>query len=83
MFVVVQVVGALLVLTCFLLAQYDRLQPSSYVYLVPNLLGSGAMTWTALIAHEWGFVLLEGIWALVSLYGLGQRLTGTEPRTAH
>jgi hypothetical protein len=66
-----------------LLAQFDRIDPASYRYLLPNLVGSAAMTATAVIAHEWGFVFLEGIWALVAGWGLIQRLRGTHPRAAH
>ncbi len=79
----VQIVGALLVLTCFLLAQVDRVNPAGYRYLLTNLVGSGAMTATAVIATEWGFVFLEGTWALVSAWGLTQRLRGVTPQVVH
>lgn len=80
---VVQIAGALLVLVCFLLVQADRINQNAYHYLLPNLIGSSAMTATAIIAHEWGFVLLEGVWALVSTWGLVQRLRGRIPTAAH
>ena len=82
-FDVVQIVGALLVLMCFLLAQVDRVNPAGYRYLVTNLVGSAAMAVTAVIAGEWGFVFLEGIWALVSAWGLVQRLRGLTPQVVH
>ena len=82
-FDVVQIVGALLVLVCFLLALVERVNPAGYRYLVTNLAGSGAMTVTAVIAGEWGFVFLEGTWALVSAWGLVQRLRGVTPRVVH
>lgn len=82
-FDVVQIAGALLVLTCFLLAQVDRVNTVGYRYLLTNLVGSGAMTVTAVIAGEWGFVFLEGTWALVSAWGLAQRLRGVAPRVVH
>lgn len=78
----VQIVGALLVLAGFLLAQADVLDPRSYAYLLPNAVGSAAMAATAVLAHEWGFVFLEGVWALVSLWGLLDRVRGREPRAA-
>lgn len=83
LFDVVQIAGALLVLACFLLAQVDRIDPAGYPYLVANLLGSGTMTATAVIAHEWGFVFLEGVWALVSAWGIARRLRGATPRVVH
>ncbi|MBP0457222.1 CBU_0592 family membrane protein [Streptomyces montanisoli] len=79
----VQVVGALLVLTCFLLAQADRIDPAAYRYLLPNLLGSGAMAATAVVGREWGFVFLEGVWVLVSAWALLQRLRGNKPTVVH
>jgi hypothetical protein len=82
-FDVVQVVGALLVLACFLLAQFGRIDPSRYHYLLPNLAGSGVLAATAVISREWGFVFLEGTWALVSAWGLVQRLRGIKPTVGH
>jgi hypothetical protein len=65
-----QIAAALLILACFLLAQAGRLAPDSYRYLVPNVLGSGILTVTAVGDREWGFVLLEGVWSVVSAHGL-------------
>jgi hypothetical protein len=78
----VQIVGALLVLTGFLLAQADVLDQRSYAYLLPNAVGSAAMAATAVLTQEWGFVFLEGVWALVSLWGIAERVRGREPRAA-
>lgn len=78
----VQIAGALAVLACYLLAQFDRIDPAAYRYLVPNLLGSAAMAATAAIAAEWGFVFLEGTWALVSIGGLVRRLRDAGPTVA-
>lgn len=71
---VVQIVGALLVLFGFVLAQLNVLDQRSFAYLGPNVLGSAAMAVTAVITADWGFVLLEGAWALVSLWGIGERM---------
>jgi uncharacterized protein (DUF1786 family) len=65
-----QLVGALLVLAGFTLAQLGRLDPQSIPYLVVNLVGSAILAALALEERQWGFLLLEGVWALVSLAGL-------------
>jgi hypothetical protein len=67
-----QIAGALLILVAFALAQVGRLTPQSVVYLVLNLIGSAVLAVLAWLEHQWGFLLLEGVWALVSLWGLGQ-----------
>jgi hypothetical protein len=67
---VVQIAGALLILVAFVLAQRGRLDQRSLSYLVPNLVGSAVLAVDAWLAAEWGFVLLEGVWAIVSASGL-------------
>lgn len=67
---VVQVGGSLLILVPFVLAQLGRLTPSSLLYLVLNLVGSAVLAVDAALGGQWGFLLLEGVWALVSLVSL-------------
>jgi hypothetical protein len=76
----VQIVGAVLVLVGFLLAQLDVLDQRAYGYLVPNAVGSAAMAATAVLSREWGFLFLEAVWALVSLWSIAGRLRGDPPR---
>lgn len=67
---VIQVVGAALILTAFLLAQTGRLQPSSPAYLTLNLLGGSILAVVAALDVDLGFLLLESVWAGVSAAGL-------------
>jgi hypothetical protein len=67
---VVQIVGALLILVAFGAVQFDRMRPDSRLYLALNLAGSAILAALALRAQQWGFVLLEGVWAIVSAWGL-------------
>lgn len=76
MYDVIQIVGSLLVLVAFVAALTGRLDQSGYPYLTLNVLGSGVLSVTAIISHEWGFLLLEGVWALVSLVSLLRRAAG-------
>ena len=80
---VTQVVGALLVLAGFAGAQFGRLSPHSITYLVLNLLGSAILAVLAAVDAQFGFLLLEGVWALVSLWGLVAVLRGRLPAAAH
>ena len=74
---VIQVVGALLILTAFTAVQMERMRPDSRLYLALNLGGSAILAVLALIGSQWGFVLLEGVWAVVSAWGLVAALRAT------
>ena len=80
---IVQVIGALLILAAFTAAQFGRLHTSSRLYLVLNLVGSIVLTALAWHERQWGFLLLEAVWAVVSAWGLFQVLRGNEPAAAH
>jgi hypothetical protein len=66
----IQILGALLILAAFAGAQLGRMSTKSGVYLVLNLLGSAILTGVALVESDWGFLLLEVVWAVVSAWGL-------------
>ncbi len=65
----VQIAGAVLILAGFVLAQVGVWLPKSLGYLLVNLFGAAALAATAYITEQWGFVLLEAVWTLVSLWG--------------
>jgi hypothetical protein len=66
----VQILGSLLVLAAFAASQRGTLDTSSARYLLLNVLGSSVLAVLAAQEHQWGFLLLEGTWALVSGAGL-------------
>jgi hypothetical protein len=65
-----QILGALMVLAGFAGAQLRMLPQDSYRYLLLNLVGSAILAMLAYEGQQWGFLLLEGVWALVSLSSL-------------
>ncbi len=73
----VQVLGSLLILSGFALAQLGRLDQKSLVYLALNLLGSAVLSVEAVLERQWGFLLLEGVWALVSAASLAGAARGS------
>jgi hypothetical protein len=80
---VVQVLGAVLILLAYVLAQFRVLDQDSYRYLIPNLIGSAVLAVDAWIEHQWGFVLLEGVWAIVSLWSIVTKLRGRTLSARH
>lgn len=65
--VAIQIVGSLLVLTSFVCCQLGWMEAKAKNFLVLNLLGSGILSVDAFFGKQWGFLLLEGVWAAVSL----------------
>lgn len=70
----IQVVGALLVLAAFALAQARVVTQHARMYLVLNLVGSAVLAVDASVGRQWGFLLLEGVWAVISAWGLVKTL---------
>jgi hypothetical protein len=79
----IQILGALLILAGFVLAQFRVLDPQSPWYLLVNLVGSAVLTVDAWREAQIGFFLLEFVWAFVSAFGLVQFARGRRPGTAH
>ena len=66
----ISIVGAVLILVPFAATQFKRLSADSLAYQSMNLIGSAALTTVAVIESQYGFILLEGTWAIVSIIGL-------------
>lgn len=75
----IQVAGSLLILAGFAAAQAGRLSIDSASYLVLNFVGSAVLAVLAFIDSQWGFLLLEAVWAVVSLWSLVQLMRGRTP----
>jgi hypothetical protein len=72
----IQIIGALLILVAFAAAQFGAMDQHSRAYLVLNFVGSVILAVLAWHERQWGFLMLESVWAVVSLWGLRSALRG-------
>jgi hypothetical protein len=71
-------VGAIAILAAYALSQMGKLDADSYTYLVLNFIGGVILGVLAALDKQIGFLLLEGIWALVSGLGIVRKLRRLE-----
>lgn len=65
-----QFVGAGMVLAAFIAVRTGKLPHDGLRSLILNFLGSAILAVLAVWEKQWGFLLLEGVWAIVSLQGI-------------
>ena len=57
-------------------SQFSLVDVSKLSYQVANFLGSAVLTVVAVVDWQLGFIVLEGAWALMSLWGIATILRG-------
>ncbi len=62
--------GAIMILIAFTANQMKRMSLESVAYQLLNIFGAAALFTTALIERQYGFILMEGCWVMVSAWGL-------------
>jgi hypothetical protein len=72
----ISVLGALMILEAYAASQFGLVDTSRLSYQVANFVGSAVLTVVAVVAWQPGFILLEGTWALMSLWGIATIFRG-------
>lgn len=69
----ISVAGALMILAAYATLQRGILTKEDRLFNILNFVGSSLLAWIAIVDRRWGFILLEVIWALLSLPPLLRR----------
>lgn len=72
--------AAVIVLAAYALSLRGVWSVRSYRYLASNLIGGLGLSAAAVLSHQWGFVLLEGVWGVAAGWGIVARVSGREIR---
>lgn len=66
----VSMAGAVLILAAYAGLQMKRMLPDSILYQVLNAAGGILLCITAVVERQYGFIVLEGSWAVIAGFGL-------------
>jgi hypothetical protein len=78
----IQIVEALLNMGAFALLHFEIAPSSALRYLIPNWLGSVLLVLSAYADQQWGFVMLESAWGVVTGYAILGKIAGRQARPA-
>jgi hypothetical protein len=74
-------VGLLLLMGAFIASLAGWLQPTAWLYLLLNAVGSAILAAYSAAINVWIFVVLEGLWSAVALWSLIRILATPAQRT--
>ena len=67
---ITSIIGAILILVAYFLLQSNLTHGKSRTFLSMNSVGGILLTYSAFATGNYGFIMLEGSWALISLVSL-------------
>jgi hypothetical protein len=63
-------IGVTILLIAYFLNLTDKIAKSSLAYLLMNFIGAGTACFASILMKYLPFIILEGIWTIVSIFGL-------------
>ncbi len=67
---IIGTIGVGLILMAFSLSTARLIESNGKLYYVLNIVGAAVACYASFLLDYWPFVILEGTWTLVSIYGL-------------
>ncbi len=75
----VSIAGALLILVGYVALQFGWMGRENRWFNILNFVGSALLAWVAIVDWRVGFILLESVWALLSIPGMFRRSVARAP----
>ena len=72
---IIGIIGVSLILLAYFLNIFSLVPKEGKLFFLMNIFGAGLACYASLLIHYWPFVILEGVWTLVSLVGLFRNYT--------
>lgn len=72
---IVSLVGAAFILAAFVTNTFGKFGAESLPYQGMNLVGGLCLAYSAIVTRQYGFIVLESAWTLISLYGIARALS--------
>jgi len=63
-------IGVWLILFAYFLNTIGAIKKDKRIFYVMNIIGAALACYASFLIDYWPFVILEGVWTLVSIYGL-------------
>ncbi len=63
-------IGVFQILLAYVLNIFGKLEKKDLSFILLNLIGAGMACWASILMNYVPFIILEGVWALVSLIAL-------------
>ena len=63
-------IGVFILLLAFVLNLLNKISGKSLVYILMNIVGAGLACYASCLIHYIPFIILEGVWTVVSLVAL-------------
>ena len=71
-------IGVFLILLAYFLNVIGKIYSKDLVFILLNLIGATLACYASALLNYWPFIILEGVWALVSLYAFIKYLSKTK-----
>lgn len=63
-------IGVSLILLAYILNISGKISNKSLSFILLNLIGASTACLASVLLNYWPFIILEGVWAIVSMYAL-------------